>query len=63
MNYNADITHCSGYLCPIAHRCHRFQLTLAWNSMEEKPYASFVSSKYDEKVNKCPLFLPIDDNK
>ena len=59
MTYNTDITHCSGYLCPLADNCKRFYLTLRWNMMKEKPNASFTSSQYDEKKNNCKLFLPL----
>lgn len=63
MRYNADIAHCSGYLCPLADKCYRHNLLLMWDKMKEKPYANFVASKYDESVKGCQLFLPIGNNK
>lgn len=63
MRYNADIAHCSGYLCPLAEKCYRQHLLLMWDNMKEKPYANFVVSKYDELVKECQLFLPIGNDK
>lgn len=60
MNYNADITHCSGYLCPLAGKCKRAALFLTWASTpaEQRPAnASFTSAMYDEVENKCDNFL------
>lgn len=55
MIYNADITHCSGYLCPLADSCRRFHLTIMWYKMNQRPNAMFMSSQY--KKNKCKFYI------
>lgn len=62
MIYNADIAHCSGYLCPIADRCRRAQIFYIWDKMpiNKRPAkVSFISTKYDNKSDKCELFMAI----
>ena len=59
MRYNADITHCSGYLCPLAEKCCRFRLYEAWDKMNPKPHASFIHAMYDSEKDKCAMFRPI----
>lgn len=62
MTYNADITHCSGYLCPLAERCRRAQLSQIWANtpIDKRPiYVSFTSAKYDNRRNRCGNFLEI----
>lgn len=56
MKYNTDITHCSGYLCPLKEKCLRYKLFLEWDKMNPKPLVSFIQAMYDENKNKCSMF-------
>lgn len=62
MNYNKDITHCSGYFCPIADKCLRFELFKQWSEMVVQPYASFQASQYNHETNECLTFYSIEYN-
>lgn len=62
MTYNADITHCSGYLCPLADRCRRAQLSQIWANTpidKRSQNVSFTTAKYDKGRNRCGNFLEI----
>ena len=63
--YNADIAHCSGYLCPVNKSCLRYHLFLEWNKRKEagiNELASFTGAVYDAETEDCPCFYPIPDN-
>ena len=63
MNYNADIAHCSGYLCPLAETCKRWNLLLMWNKMPMKkrnPRTVFMSSQYNNETNNCKYFIQVN---
>ena len=60
MIYDENITHCSGYLCPLADECLRFKLLEMWTHIYPKPNTTFMSSKYNNMRMKCSQFLPIN---
>ena len=65
MNYNADIAHCSGYLCPLAEKCRRWNLLMMWDKMpmdERNPRTVFMSSAYNEEIEKCEYFIQVTNN-
>lgn len=60
MSYNADIAHCSGFLCPLAANCRRAQLFKAWNEMpkDARPmWVSFISQNYNRQTNSCEQYI------
>lgn len=62
MNYNADVTHCSGYKCPFAPECLRAQLFEQWQNLPEEQregiFPQFISSQcFNRTTNQCDLFI------
>ena len=56
-----DITHCSGYLCPIAEKCRRHLALLEWEKLPERfPIAIMTADPYDHKTGKCDYFWEIN---
>lgn len=63
MQYSADIAHCSGYLCPLAEKCKRWNLLLMWDKMpmeERNPRTVFMSSEYNNDTGNCEYFIQGD---
>lgn len=53
---NRDFTYCSGYCCPLADGCKRFNERVMKNVRNGLPY-SFMSPVYDPERNECKLFV------
>lgn len=61
MNYNADITHCSGYCCRTKEKCLRYALFVQWCKMKKRPDVYMMASDYDVEKNECSMFRMIEE--
>lgn len=50
---NVDYTYCSGYLCPLAPRCKRYNK----EALEADYPLRWMHSCYDEQKEKCEMFV------
>lgn len=54
-----DIAHCRGNNCPLKESCHRFELYCILEKVNLNNIVFFTIEQYDQKTNKCKLYIPI----
>ena len=60
VNYTTDMAHCFGNHCPLKESCHRFELYVIWEKANLNNIVFFTIEQYDQKTNKCKLYIQIE---